>query len=827
MFTFEMKKFMKSKKILFLLLFALAISFFSFFFTNQRLNLMDENLITGSHLIIDDFFEAPPSEEVEKGYWQIQEKYLKDYHGIDDPEKLLQEEKELYAYIMDQANNYPEILSKRNEERLDNMRWQIFKYEYMVENNADDGYHYQNSSYVHELIVKSSLLFGPITSIFFVLLFSDSFSREREEEHLNLLYIQPKSRKKLVLAKFSIIIFAIIIYIFSVLLFSSILSYFAHIPLEGFQDIYRILGSRDPLAYYTGFELLSRMLIVFFILNLFWSSLSLFLSSRLSSDGSLAFLLAIFAFLISLSPHIKGLRTFPNPLYAGQIVSRLLGSFVYETDIQGFTTQVLLAYTKLSNYLLFLVPSLLFIFFASFAPYEIASFASKEKKITVHSLFQLEMEKILHHKGLRIYLLGGLLLFSSFYFVDAKVDNDYRLTMYGDSAHNRIYKDAIDFEEKEIQFYQDILNGKIKPNMIRRSTGEEITSEVLNEKQIRYFESLKKEHQANKSYFEKKADDFDQSAKDYKENNSQAFYRFSLDYWQENFQKYASGLIGLGDAHTLASSPQLNNLILDQAKENKASPLLLSKPFFSPEDSYKDLSSQKRLSNGNDNIRSHTGPIYLYRLFMSKNLGLIILILLCLMVFHGYCQDKEKGRQLEFMYSSSLSRKNIHFTKIACQILFASLTLFFILAFILLLGGVSSGFDGWNFPVAIYAKEIVLIPIWQFLIRIVLTILALIFFYAVLMNLLSLFTKKKTQLFALTFLISFLGVFVSSKLPPTMKVLNPFLYLEVESFANLSIRIFENIDRLSFPFGLLVIVLWSLFLFFVGLKVVNKKKDVL
>lgn len=120
-------------------------------------------------------------------FQNLQQKYITGDEILSEKENLqnyLNKEKEFYKILSDSKGEYPEIFSEKNIKRIDNLQWQIFKYESLLNNNSEDYYiHdiYKKDNIVKVFINTSNITLGLIPIIFFIIMFSDNYSRERED----------------------------------------------------------------------------------------------------------------------------------------------------------------------------------------------------------------------------------------------------------------------------------------------------------------------------------------------------------------------------------------------------------------------------------------------------------------------------------------------------------------------------------------------------------------------------------------------------------------------------------------------------------------------
>lgn len=345
MLRFEFRKFLKSKKFIFLLIFSIIISFYGFFLSSKTDIVLDEyDFARGSFNRVDDFFLGQPAPNELKNLedeWQLKKNSSLSVGDMDKDDYLQSQYKDnrwMLGVLKEYKDSYTQISSKENLDNIGNLKWSIFKYEYSKNNKSFDPYYrddLRGDNYIQRVILSSKTIFGIIPVVFCVLLFSDIFSKERESHTLTLLYSQPMDKRKIVFSKFIVIIFNIILYICIVLLMYFFYSLIKNIPISGGKDLYRILNSDNYLAYYKGSSMLIYVALAFFSISLFWASLSLFFSTRFNTKKVLALMLVIIAILYSITSYLDFARSIFNPIYNLDIVFRLLRIFELLTNELG------------------------------------------------------------------------------------------------------------------------------------------------------------------------------------------------------------------------------------------------------------------------------------------------------------------------------------------------------------------------------------------------------------------------------------------------------------------------------------------------------------
>lgn len=831
MLSFEIKKFLKSRKVIFILVFSLLISVYALLIDKNYKVLFDEDSEHGAYFDIDAFLNEPATDELRM---ELFTRLNPDNKGPSDDlrenykEQLLKLNR-FMDFLKEKSKIYPEIFSEKNQERIDNFKWQIFKYENIIKNNSYDQYDSfsKEETYASSLIRKNSIFFSSFVYVFFIVFFSDAFSKEREDETINLLYSQPYKSRDLAISKFINIILSILIYIFATLLFSYIILKFKNVPFDGFKDFYRIIGTSNWKEYYTGSSLILNSLLSFFMMAIFWSSLSMFISSRFKSQTSLSIMLIIFGLLLSLSPNFTFLRTFINPIYAGETVNRLLGEWIVGVSEFGANSMIFLPSVKAAHYLLFLVLSLIFLVLSFYAPYEIESFDSKEKK-SVFGLYNFESAKIRSNSSFYIYLLGALVLFSSLFASQYKLDNNVKKETFGKDSNfvQRAYINPIEDAKFNIERIEKSLSEIPDNEPEERPVGPpssaprtDNTDKANLENELAYYTS-ELEALNLKAEGVKKLGDY------YEKKDYVNYYTVLSEYFRDNWDYYMAGYLNIKHK-PLVNTSKYNEELFKEMIDKKVDPILIINPFYSLLDDY--LTDEYRVELGRDiPTWSHSGPMYLFKILYAKNLDLILLVIVSLAILGGYSYDWDRGRQIELMYTSSYSRNKLHNHKIISQFINSILALLFMVFFIFLLGFIFGGIEGYNFPVAkFFGDQYEFIPLWLYLIKTIVAIVCFILMLTCMVNAFSIYIKNKTILLAFSFGIISLATFISDKLPNSIRGFIPFTYIELDTLADQSIQIFKGLLGISYGQGIVVMLLWSVFFYLVGLLLLKSKKDVI
>lgn len=196
------------------------------------------------------------------------------------------------------------------------------------------------------------------------------------------------------------------------------------------------------------------------------------------------------------------------------------------------------------------------------------------------------------------------------------------------------------------------------------------------------------------------------------------------------------------------------------------------------------------------------------------------------MILSGFTSDTEHGNQIELMLKLPYKRERIYNTKILSQFIYSFIFILFLSTRIFILGSLIGGFKGYNLPVPIFnSTSFSLIPLWKYLIRVLLGLAIFVLFITCLMNTLSIFIKKKLQLIAFSMSLLIIANLINSVLPDFIKILNPMTHAKIDMFADQSIIIFQNAENASFHSGIAILLIWSTILFIIGRLLIRNKKD--
>lgn len=833
MVRFEMKKFIKSKRFIFLLIFPIFMSYYGFFHSSNTSLVLYKSIPHNEASFHSIKFYFPnleaPSElsNLEDERLSAKNDLYKNELSKEEATRLEYDDNKWIMNILNEnKDKYPQIFSKENSERLGNLKWDIFKYEYNTSNNSYDVYTRENingDNFFQRMILSSKITFGIIPIIFFAYLFSDFFSKEREDDTLNFLLTQSLTKKNIIISKFIVITFSIFIYILSVILGYLVFSIISGLPLTGSNDLYRIIQLDDSLLFYRAKSLLLNLLVGFLLISMFWTNLSLFLSTRFSSNYVRSLVFIIIAFLYVLTPYINILQGNFNPIFSLDIVYRLLGEVKYIKDDIGQNIAIIISNKKLYIYLIYLISAFVLLILSFFAKNEV-KISSKAKQFNKHlNLFGFESLKIFNTSSYKAYIIGSFIIIFSIFLSKIQYGIDY----------NAIFKEKIKLEKNFINFEIKSINQEIKkiektisgekPLIVYdTNTNKRVETSHLDTADIVVLNDNLKNHNDHIQSLEGKLNTFNRFEQAYINKDSKNYYQLLKQYYSNNWDRFHYKLKNLkGDSNSI----KLNSEILKYAQNNMVTPLITVTPFYSPQDSF--ITLDKNIETTREfNIVEVSGPILLYNFFQSKNLSFAIMLLVSIMILSGFTSDTEHGNQINLMLNTPHKREKFYDIKVLSQFTYSVIFMVLLSTIIFLLGVIIGGVKGFNFPVPIFNNtSFNLISLWRYLMRIFLGLSIFILFLTCLMNTLSVFVKKKLQLIAFTILILLIANLINPYLPAYIRILNPMTYAKIDMFADQSIIIFQKVVNASFYSGIAILLIWSTILFIIGRLLIKNKKD--
>ena len=837
MLIFELKKLIKSKVLCIIIGLSFILSFYSSFILPDEYvkDRVEENISNSSYSIItgdvfSDLNNLYNKETISQNDpYEIKQSIERSEKGTTEYRNLLrvyteanyQYYKKNYDFVEKFKTSYPEILEMNNQEKLENIEWQVFKFGKLLENNASDYYdsieRFGDNS-IQQLVNSSNILFGVIPVLFFIIIFSNFISKEREDETLNLLLTQPNKKSKIIISKFFAIIISSLIYIVFTLIFFNIFSLINGVQLGGLKDIYRVLDSSNHLAYLDGYGLVLRIILYYFILINFWSIFSMVLSIRYKSTTSLSISLSVFAALYMVMSINHIFRTIFNPVYALNIVDIILGKFELVTS-NGITEPVQIdSYNPINLVVYVFVIGLLIL--VSFAIKDKKRISKKEYKVNnIKSLFGFEKLKILKEKSFLIYI------FTFFLLIGVQTINSHFI--FKDLRSNYINVDTLDkadIEEiKENKRLLDNYNDEdwLVSHALENPIGK--TIEDISKNDISLIEAQKDMLLTQINDIKNKIESRKFRVEKFIENDSETFYKLLSDEFNKNWDVYKFN-DNVSSNFLTDKTRKFNIDLFEEASKNEVDSLPIITPFPSINENYLNLES-KNLTYRNTLIPSSSAFAMSFNLLKTYYLDLIIILVIAMSVFVGFTNDKSGKNHLDLIFSNPISKRKYNFSKMITQFVIGLIILCILIIYMMAIGFISEGFVGWNFPIALYYESgYSFINLSSYLLKVAFAIVVALLFLINFMNLISIFVKNKNTLILLSLFIGVGGYVLSDLIPQSIGRFLPFMYLRVSVLADQSLYLLKEINFVSYWFGLLVLFFWTIVNLLIGNLIIKYRK---
>ncbi len=723
---------------------------------------------------------------------------------------------------------------KMSAEDRDAWEWSLFEHRYARDHGV---YSKENalgdriSNVARRIIYNSSFIFGLPIMLFFIFLFSGIYSDEKQHGTMEFLYTQPINKLRIALAKMGAMLCVAVFYI--VLSGTALLIVFRiqGLPLDGFGEIYRVFDPENPLRYVVASDLIVEIIFGYLVMVIFFSAFIFLFSARFQDTSAVMMYMLIFIVITwALTKNVSFFQRPWNPMYALDYMQTITGKVVSEIDAFGKQHYRIIYSGGTQQYLNFILMSIIWTGISLKIEKNTSQLTVKRRKFgQIHSLAGFEYRKRSVRKDFAV-VLGCCVILLCLYLPMQRKDGDAVDVMLGDSLF-RFYennvKESREFLEKETKRRYVELSGD------SRDKNEDVYLKVLRD-HLDTQESVLEGHQ--------------RMVRGFLEKDGKDFYEMMIRQTKQTFGK-TKGYVGFGESaydifvrgQPMSASYHESCAIFQKASEENVTPIFGKGAFFSD---YEEFSNSLLRHEWADKLglKSHSAFYLIYRLFRAYFIDIAFLTLVSLLVLGGYVFDKEHGNQLEFMYTEPVRRSRYHWTKIGISVVVSAGLFLLFFAFVFMLGGVSEGVGAWNFPVVEYLsllsdpfqaseqevlESISLIPLWQYLLRVCLVLVAECFFLSSLSTFLSIFTKKKNQLLAGLALLVGGGVFLSNYLPQgILRLLSPFQYLQASTVANGSVKIFRNLPKENFWQSVLILVVWGIILGVVGARVVKKRECV-
>lgn len=718
------------------------------------------------------------------------------------------------------AKEYPEVLDDDDvQKKLANVAWLNKKYDLILQNGSMDPYstiYKEGDNAVQRILFRGDFLFGIIPLLFFLLIFSGFYSQEREKGNYVMLYTGGNGHRRIVLAKILVLFCALVLYTVLVSVFFLGLQSVRGIPLAGFLDPYRVF-STDPSGFMFGWKILLLQGVQFIFVSLFFLLVLFFLSTVLGTKRSFACILLIFSlFFVG-----KRLLPFmPNPIVHLNAFLSFLGHYYLKTNSSGITTEVLRYATPI--YIVFIYPVIdLLLLVLCLPKREPIAAGKRTARFPVSGLLSFEMKKILSFEPYGIYLLLFAMLFASYFIADRRTDLATVREISPDSGNEyESYKYSMDETKAIYDEYKNPVDDNGKP----------VDIATLSDWAQGVYASTLESYE--ETYLNAKAEleNYVQFARHFQQGTSEEYYNAVLEQYRQQVE--GSGSHYYVYPFLVLEAPsresiEMTKAVMAQAAARGVHKMPFVWPYLSAREEYREGESIEMHTANDDAFRSHSGPYWLFKNIRARNLALIVLGLVLLITTAGYTVDGNRHSALGLIYTQPLSRSRYLLGKIAAACLVSAVLVSLLFTGILLPGMVTEGMGTMQMPVITYTPtSFELVPMWQYLLKVYISVLLGAFFLVSLMILFSLFIRKRELCLALGFGVSLFGIYGAQGLPCVFKVWNPFMYLKGNILSDQSISIIANTGFISFWMGLLVLLVWSAVNILLSFAVVRLQKNV-
>ena len=735
--------------------------------------------------------------------------YNEQYHRL---VKYKLEENTRYIELYDAmtAKN-PRLKTEQSDRIAEIGRWENYKNEKIIAEDLQDPYyptHLGGDNLVQAFLFQQERILGVWQILFFLVLFSPFYAREREQGTLSLLHTQAYSRSAILRAKTIVIGLSVLLYIMGVFLFFTVMSILRGIPFTGFQDIYRLITGEQAYTVVRGGVLLLQVVGAFFITAFMVSLFALFLSTRLSGEQALAVSLASFAILYVFTNNTTWLRHIANPMYGVQSFNVLLGYFALETDAAGITTLKRVLTVPWYKYGLYVFMALFFFLLSCFPKEQVTTSRFTRHTWRISSLPAFEQKKSLLSQGTFIYLLAFVILVVSNFFILSKIDHNTELENLGE--HN-----------SQFEALQDGIKGQ-------QQALDEFDARIAAMDSSKWSDEDKEEVKRDRDNYVAELDNakeqlalYQSMINAYKNKDGKEFYNLAARMQQtEGNIDYTPGLANDFPGDLTSAMKQE---FLQKASEQNCPPMFSFAPHVSALETHKDPSFIEKNSE-NAGYASHSASYLPFRLIRSHQLTLWIDALVLLIAGIGYANDREHGSQCAFLFTNGLSRRRYTLMKLFAQWGLGVAILLIGFLFVTLIGLVSGGIGDYNFPVTVYQEMATkTIPMWHYYLRWFIAMIGSITFIVSLQMALSLVIDNKAKLLGAFGLLTVIGLLFTEAFGP-LKSLNPFIYLKSNVVADQSIAIIAHTNLFSYPIALAVLFGWSLLWLLLSCSFVNRLK---
>lgn len=837
MLSFELKKLWKKKTILFIII----TSFFMSVFVNYKSNV--SNIEDKHPVFLND--EDAHSISILKVYEDVSSK------GKDLTSFIMNMEQENDYYVISGDLRFDKrinVLSCDEVKKLNlkSLEFLEFNQKYMEDNsiklNATEKVIFDWALFEHRygedndvlvrsnkvskfttnlsrrLIYNSDLIFGIIPILIIGVFSSDIFSGDFEEGQINLIYTQSLSKRKILLSKLISIFSLFIVYMVFVFIFMALYSVLAGIDIGGFREIYQVYLSDSTWSYIKAYNLYFIIMLIFLVIGIFFSSVVL-LISRISSSKAEALSKVISILLIFdlITKNLDLLKNPINPFFASNYLDIILGRLYSIVNFDGSYFLKIDQATMFPYYIFILLFSIIIISIS------LVLGVRRKKESKVFPLRKrlkvpFEVKKYIYDKSIYVYLISASIFVISIFFIFLWSDEKEIDSFIGNKGRVKyfesIYKETLNKEHELKNNYLKDLEGKSqeeKDEALDFLLGQ--IRESVEKSKITYQNlEVQKDGLINKDsskYFNAKLDEL-----------------LNLNYTKTSSSPYYL------NADASMATKGIYRLTYEEAIKKAEVPIInYIGRMISVYDEFRTEGIRTEVED-EASFKSHSAVFSLFRMLKQRNLDYILLLTLSLMYFSGFILDKDGRDSIDLIYTQPLNRSKYYLKKMITTLLIAFIGLLLFLSLGFLLGLFFEGIGAINFPIVVHdsviklpmqasvdvvRKAVSFIPVWRYLLRVILAMFFQLFFLSSLMHIVSIFTRNKLSqsLVVISICIGLLGLDTLVKVPP-MRLVNPIRYLAASDLVDNSLMVYSKLEWMRFENGILVLVVWGVLLSMLG-----------
>lgn len=675
------------------------------------------------------------------------------------------------------------------------------------------------------LLANADVYFGfiPIAAVLIVMAYS--ISREYEKGSIYFESLLPQDRKRILLNKLATGLLLGIIYLVSLFLFSFIfglvkgnIDFYALYPLKVFSLPNKTISFIGLLGLICLIFITKSLL--FIVIGLL---IGLFIKRVSLVQIVLAFVLTL-GFIITSSIH--QLQTIFNPFYSHYTGWILGSSFVNTKVTSGYLYEYLSPNFSWLYLMYFIVLSIviLLICFKLIQPDQKINTTDHYKVSTKKkSLFGWELYK--QRRYVNFTVIGSLILV-------------LLLTLLFTATQGDQYV----FEQQILnKFSKEQITSRIESININKELSEEALKGDLSQEDKDYHQAMIQSYENDLQVAESSLEQMSALENIYNTGDSKAFYQNLHDSYLTKQNDPTQQIIGLGAPESFKINPNtlVNGEISEfskQASDTFRNKLLESdlKPLpliFERTLTYYDKTTD--INELNDAIDSQlpsdsSSFMLLYRLFETRWLGIILIVISVFLFSGSYYLDFETGNQLNFLNTQPIKKTTLYERKYGSALLSILMLLSLVLIFLLGVGLLSNPSNTLNFPILKYvglvddpmlqqdyAQYYQYISLVTYLVQSLLLIGACILFVFSFAQMLS--TKIKSRALIYLIILGLFGLlYLLLALFPGLAGVNPISYFFINDVIKGSMAVRFGYLGVDFGIGIILLISLSIITFFIG-----------